>query len=385
MFKFVKSVSFCHIASVMVLLSFLRVPLLIMFDFSDIHFEFYFYFIYAMLAFFSLWGALKRKMPKSLLLCICFVSFVLLNCLRPGVELYVRESIVTLVVFLILPFLIIQYIDNFKKFSLILSVAVFLHYILGIVDCFLFFKTGQAYGKDAMLATYAIAMPTSYYMYRFFVSDEKKTIYLVLTAIGTVLTILSGSRGGLLLFAFSILLGFLHSKNIKSILLPLFFAVLISSYFMSSWLDGLIGGSRIVEVLRDNSLTESDRGTLVWIPVFNAIIDSPIIGWGTFGDRIVNSSHSWAHNFFLELFCDYGLIFGTIFAFWFLSRSYFHIIKNRDQLFVELFLMSFPQLLLSSSYLQSSYFWIYLGFLFACRKRHYIERSKIIDYNRIYG
>lgn len=356
-----------YVICIVIGLAFIRIPFLNMCDFGDIRIESYFNLLYALFVFLSLIAILfsSQSPPFSIWKCMGIVIFVLLNCLRPDLEKYVDESIQALLVFMIIPFLFIQYINDKGLFLKIFNVFIFLHFLLGVEDCLLFMGTGQNYGKDAMLATYAIAIPTSYYLYEFFESDKYKFLYAILAVVGISFSLLSGSRGCLILFVFSVLFGYLHIKEKKSVLYLFFGAAFFLIVFLSSWYDELMEGSRIIEAIQDNKMTSTERGALVWIPVSNAILDSPLIGWGTFGDRIVNSSHSWSHNLFLEVFCDYGIIIGTFFSIWLFSRTYFWTVVKKEKLIVGLFLMGIPQLLISSSFLQSSYFWIYIGFLLA--------------------
>lgn len=253
--------------------------------------------------------------------------------------------------------------DTSGNLYVIFKKYIYIHFFLGVIVSFLFFSTGQGYGADAMVATYAIAPATAYFVYKS-IADNKKGHFVVFAVFGAALTFLCGSRGGILLLGTAGVVGLINSKRRLSVILTVSVVILFLLLYQETNFS-FFSKARLLNDFSERSFLSSEsRKNNVYFPVLSAISDSLLYGWGTFGDRMFVKGHSWSHNIFLEILCDYGLILFLLFFYYFFKRSYMAMFKFKNDLLAVLFLMSFPQLLVSSSFLQSSYFWIYLGVLF---------------------
>jgi O-antigen ligase/tetratricopeptide (TPR) repeat protein len=173
----------------------------------------------------------------------------------------------------------------------------------------------------------------------------------LLLGFGTIIVLasvfLTQSRGGILSISFTLLLYFLllarKQERIQKLtpLILLTCLILIVSWF--SW-------DPIIE--RFNSIFDIEKGRIndgrlpVWLDTFRIIADFPVTGagFGTFANIFPsyktfadNSLYNHAHNDFLELLTDGGLI-GFILASWFigtiLRTGYQQIFSRQDSLSV---------------------------------------------------
>lgn len=358
---------FCIIIAV----AFFRTPLMNVCQFAGYFIsafdklEIVYYVFYAVLLLIGVFVLIAKKINwrRSLFLSLCLVVFVFLACFRGSVFKFAEEDLPTLCLFMFIPLLCTQIKFSQNLFLKVMNYGIAIHFFFGCVASILFIMTGQLYGADGMLATYAVAVPTAYYLYGFFTFSRNNFLFLVLALIGTAFSLYTGSRGGWLILIFSFLFGLKLNKSALKGIIIIVLLIIIMALF-SDKIVGLFVDTRLAELLQDGGMGDTDnRVEMAWKPVIDGFSQSPFLGWGSFGDRIFTGG-SWAHNLFLEILCDYGIVIGGLFCLWFIWKSIIVIVR-RDVLLTVWFIMSVPQLLLSSSIMRSTYFWIYLGFLLA--------------------
>ena len=95
-----------------------------------------------------------------------------------------------------------------------------------------------------------------------------------------------------------------------------------------------------------------------------------LFGTGITSDRLITGV-TYAHNIVLELFVDFGVIFGTMPIIIFIYFLFKAIIKNKDKLVFIFFLLcvGLVPLFVSGSYLEQMWFWILLGVIFKLNKK----------------
>ena len=90
----------------------------------------------------------------------------------------------------------------------------------------------------------------------------------------------------------------------------------------------------------------------------------PMLGYGIGGDRLLLQNNSYVHNIILELFCDFGIIFGSI-IFIYLMRLFIKSILEKNSDFSGVCLIIFPvtvlKLMMSSSYIISPILFLLIG------------------------
>ena len=356
--------------SLLLILTIIKNPLFVLFNFANLEIQNYYYYLYViffvLIVFTSfLWKKHSKGLRKGLKLSLIMTSIVLIGCILTNAQKQLNESFGPLLFFMLIPFNLIQLLRKPFDLKLFLHISIFIHFVIGMLVSYFFNLAGLGYGADGMLASYAISLPSSCYLYWAIIGTKNvnKVIFLILAVLGLYLTFQAGSRGALIPFIFSILLGLLH-KGIDFIKIILLLLILIVIYETSHYWVGFFNESRVAEAFSNGSLTRTtDRSQETWGPVIEAIFSSPLYGWGCFSDRLFTMDNQWAHNLFLEIFCDFGIPLGLWFLFFIIKNIYSFCFKRNNSTITILFLISIPQLLVSSSYLLSTYFWVFLGFL----------------------
>lgn len=367
--------------SVVVILALIKNSLFVLLNFADFGIERIFYMTFAasiLLSFITLLFD-KRQSQKRGVIITCLITFlVIFGCYLSIAHKFVKESFWQLFIFMLIPFNLIQYIKKPYNFSYLIYISIFALYVLGLSISYLFKMMGLGYGADGMLVSYAISIPSAALLYFAFMSRDntKIIIFLVLAIWGVYLTFQGGSRGSLIPIFFALVLGLVQRKiNMK--LVWLFGFILVLLYLNVEFITGLLDESRSFTLLTGGSITQSDdRNSETWGPTINAIFESPLWGWGCFSDRTFTVGEQWAHNIFLEVASNYGLVLGIIFTIFIVRFTGKWCLKRDNKVLTTLFLISMPQLLVSNSYLLSIYFWIFFGFII-----FWTQNSKYFKYN----
>lgn len=367
-----------------IIIALLRNPILILFTYMKIPtIGFVFFstiyiisFLTAMLYVFVICHEYKINQIRFIFI-VCIVIIVLGNCLRLNVQNYAEDGILTVVVFYLLPFSVLMLISDVNNLKNSLKKAIAIHYVIGIVISLLYIATGRGYDANAMLASYMIGLPTACIIFRSVKNENlrftTKIFYLISAIIGIYYTIIGGSRGTLIVFAFAILGAFIYRKNKTKSFCIIIGGILLLMIFENQILNimgNLMGNSRIIQFSLSNQLYVSDGRDKIWKLINNAIFEKPILGWGTYGDRYVikqlgnlGTADYFSHNVFLEILCDYGIIIGGAFCVLIIGGSVYQMVIKKAELLPYVFLLAIPRLLVSSSFLESSYFWVFCGIL----------------------
>ena len=198
-----------------------------------------------------------------------------------------------------------------------------------------------------------------------------------LDLIGGFLVLLSivifGGRGALLsLIILIILLAFFLDRNKKKkmryvmiiiFVLPLLLSVLLSVVDFSD--------SRTVQMLVSGDGSYDSSRSLIWEVLILELSKAPIAGLGMRGDTYIlpnyfedESNVAYAHNIFVELFCDFGIVVGGFIALLLLYLLIKGLVLNykvnpkiKGFIFV-FFCVSFIQLLSSRTYLMENNFYV---------------------------
>ena len=151
-------------------------------------------------------------------------------------------------------------------------------------------------------------------------------------------------------------------------------------YFFDDFLKQYGYSSRLI----DKFLNSSKDGDLFHFSDRSQIINSMIpniklFGQGVYGDRVLNNG-SYSHNFFIEMFVQYGILFSIAILFVFaryIIRTTCLIFKENNrfmQSIVFAFLaIFFGKMMFSSSYLIDSSFWLFLSMISLIQNKHCIK------------
>ena len=237
--------------------------------------------------------------------------------------------------------------------------------------------SGQVLNADNMDASYKVLPSILYLIYWALTKNQAK--YWILAVLGALMSFIYGTRGPILINIVYIAVGLFFLMTIKkssatkviysigffalififstdAILIPL--ALRLSRFF------GRYGFStRIFDYFLVGEITDSNGREELSSRVIEAIKENPIFGYGIMSDRVI--AGNYAHNIFLEFWCDFGVFLGSILlaiVFIIVIRALYITRKHRHFYFVLMIAcLTFVKLLLSGSYLIEPYFFFALG------------------------
>ena len=262
--------------------------------------------------------------------------------------------------------------------------------------------SGRTLSSDNMHAAYNILPSIVYLIYWAF--EKRNVLHWVIAAFAFSLTFIFGTRGAMLaavVFFFAALILHTFRSNstltkIATILVSVISIAILSSsdtvIDIALWLaekSRSAGFStRIFDFIINGELMESAGRERIYDVTLEAINANPLWGYGLFGDRVVAQAtgSNYAHNFFLEVWCQYGLIFGTIILLTIVALCFraLKISWKQDIFYFILMLicMIFTKLMFSGSYAVEPYFFFTLG-LCVHTIRQYKE-LQLLHYETIY-
>lgn len=216
-------------------------------------------------------------------------------------------------------------------------------------------------------------------------SKTRRFFAKALAVLGLIITLIAGARGALVCNIFFICLLVLFSNQFSSrkkfflVMVMAVVAIVIAFYLdkilmgLATYLNSVGIYSRTLSKAVQSSFAEGDDRYELWIPALEATRKSPIWGMGMWGDRPI--VHGYVHNFFVELLCSYGFVFGGIIIVVIIVMVARTLSSGRQittELF-SLFLISLPmglvQLMFSGSYLTNMWFFFFLGLLINCNRQ----------------
>lgn len=268
------------------------------------------------------------------------------------------------------------YLDKFTLTTILLALV---QYIIALQS---------ELSPQYMVFSYNLLFPTVYISLRCMSYFGLKTLFG--TAIGTGLILIAGCRGALVCYLSAILLCVIFSgsvfrlRKVVSILLLLLTIVVISSF----WNEILVAAIKLLELMNIDSRTltmlsnqsffdDSGRSAIQ-----KTIMDN--IGFlpkGLYYDRVV-ADGSYAHNLFLELAIQYGIMLGGSIIVWLcyqVARSVFAVSKDStaSTVLYSLIASGLMKLMFSGSYLLNEpCFWLLIGLILNLYNAKYVKSGK---------
>lgn len=255
-------------------------------------------------------------------------------------------------------------------------------------------SNGEATEDYNMNVAYILLPSVMYLLYYAMYKDRKK--YWAIGIVSSLSLFIFGTRGPLLCVLVFVILYFLHrtliSHKIKNYLLLLLsvaglgFMSLNDSFFKN--LAGVLSkifarfgfSTRIFDFLVAGDATVSTGRDYLTSETIKAIIENPIWGYGFTGDQYLLGVY--CHNIFLELWCHFGVIGGSVILLCLLALSLSALIKSSKSpkvfyFALMLICMVYVKLMLSSSYTLEPFFYFMIGAFVAinrkCKKTKKLE------------
>lgn len=216
----------------------------------------------------------------------------------------------------------------------------------------------------------------------------KNKVSFVFGMLGTIVNILGGTRGSIICIAFFLLFFLFFSKRYKIVLFITFLGcVLFMCYdrilILFAELTRIIGiNSRIIDALNGlnmNSIVSANGRTSITDASLELIKNNPL-GYGFLGERAkLNDAIFWfktngyAHNIFLELLLQFGIVLGTLIIIFMIYKIICFIIRfdcrQENMALAIIFLCYCTHLLVSRSYTTTFEFWAFWGILRSIRRK----------------
>lgn len=315
----------------------------------------------------------------SLMIALSYTYFV-----NPSVGYYIlstsslntfsKSRIVLLLLVYITPFLIA--VSNKIDYDYMLKYLFWCSVILLPLDMVINIKRlTSTKTLDYMTISYQLLFWT---IIAIFYCVEKRKKWPLIIVLPSVLSILTGgSRGALLCLSVTILLVYIfknlladrianHRSRRIFQLVSLIFIIILLVFFnnflleIENTLDSWGIKSRVITRIINASFFDNADRTNIQKELF-PYLNNRVFGYGLYGDRFLTSSGKYAHNFFVELLIDFGVVIGGIIIIALIIntiRAFLICIKKKTT--VALYFLFFSivfiyiKFMISASYLESS-------------------------------
>ena len=210
--------------------------------------------------------------------------------------------------------------------------------------------------------------------------ERKDWVFITL---GIICLILAGTRGPIVCLVAALMFKFIvfeenFRRKITGVFFCIFACVLIYSGLAFQLLALLgktfsnfgISNLRFLDYLNAGMLLDGSGREDFAIRYLEAVKAHPILGYGIGGDRIIITD-VYAHNFFIEVLVEFGVIGGSAFLLWVAYLSFGVLTSpktNIRKMGIGLFCGIIVKLFFSLSYIVSSDFFLFLGLCIAARR-----------------
>lgn len=265
-------------------------------------------------------------------------------------------------------FLCIVSIKNIEVLKKVILKISYLIFALGLLFFILFSFGRISFITYNMSFSYYLLLPTLIFAYK------RNFFHNILMIMTFLLMILFGARGPIfisLIFFIIINIFYFKKRNLWSIipfiLLILFILLTYNINYLSLFIENKIGfNPRTIRLIETGFFDDSGRGGFIR-PVWEQIVNYPFKFNGLFSDRIILPDNAYTHNFFIEFLHNFGLLIGgflIIILLISIIKTYIKINQQDKMFFLFFIFYGFLPLMISSSYLVDSKFWIFLGSMF---------------------
>lgn len=367
-------------------LKFYLIPILNRFGISDPHNGTPVFFVLLALFCVSAWK--NRFKAKDILLYLSFVSLYYLSELfYPNTASFVDE-VKDRVLIQSMPYLFIGLIFCYDRcrnalhlFSLVaIACNVLFFYLMSGMN-----KFDGSLENEQMNAAYWL-LP-SLLIVTFHAFEEKQWIDLLMTVIGTLLLLMMGTRGPIVIYVCFIAAYFVfftntsHPKITKTIVV---LAALIFYWFSDMIALALMGissllglSTRVFEsILEENMFSlqaSSGRDNIISGLMQYLLQHNPWSGFGLGSDIVINGEF-YSHNVFVEMLFSFGFLFGGILLLVILHLIYkaFRSCTSREEILflMALFCSGFMKVCFSSRFIWEPHFYMLIGVCIAIVRKY---------------
>lgn len=322
----------------------------------------------------------QRIRPFLLIFIIGLILVILLNILLVGNNsTYLNSTLNTFFVTIFPIIIIIGCCNNFSFLVLQLTRASVVIICISVLVLMLAIPYGYSY---SMGFANSLIIPIIMMFYSYFKNKNKWS--LLLSMIGIVVIVAMGSRGALLSIGTYFLISMLLNKDSKNYKIKLMITILVCVCCIINFEQILLGISKIFDVFGitsrtlnlflDDSNNMSGR-EIIYSNIQKEIVNNPFKIRGIAGEYAITGD-TYAHNIFLELLSQFGIIFGgasIVGIVYLIIKNIFFMQESIVRDIIIIFLAaSIPLLLVSGSLWINVYFWMWItlniGYKYFIRK-----------------
>lgn len=262
--------------------------------------------------------------------------------------------------------------------SLFGAIAVFAYQIYSLL-------LGRELGNDNMYTAYNVLPSVLYLIY--WALENKKPKYWLISAAAVAMIFLFGTRGPVLATLVFLLLGIFFTiinqrSQLARVLYLIMFAVVIvvvgsknfllnTAEFLAEKFEDIGFSTRIFDRFIAGEIADGSGREVLYSKILDAIKVRPVLGYGLMGDRVILGFY--VHNLFLELWCHYGVILGSVIILTMISVPVAALIKSRrSDMFGFVLMLScmvFVKLMFTGSYLEEPYMFFLIGVSLGINRR----------------
>lgn len=325
---------------------------------------------------------LKHKFQQTHLILILFITGYLINFIvYPDLWglAFTNFSNITANPFFyfiigLVSFLIALKIKNFEIFYIYLVFSSKLIIPLSILEYFYLINDGRE--VQYLVYSYKILLFITVLLLRFF--ESKDWTAGIIGLFGLLFILLIGSRGAFVSCISSILVFFILGGyfNLRKKIIMFFTSTFLLIvlwlnieniiFFLVSLANRFQLNSRTLSLIVEGNVTIDSGRTEIISKFWNNL---SFFGEGLYSDYV---DGSYAHNLFVEILYQWGIIYGTIviaFILYFFLKGIRSSDPYRRFVIISLLSVGFFKLMFSNSYLMEVNFWILLGFCLSSLKK----------------
>jgi hypothetical protein len=303
---------------------------------------------------------------------IVLFVFILHYLVFPANRIYLKELVFPLFFMCLPAFIYSMSLNDYTMFKQVMKKASMIVFVIGAALGGLILSGRSSAGTYSMSLSYYMLLPTIMFLDELL---ERFSIKLLLfTSISLLVILALGSRGAVLCIIVFVFLKFIR-LNIR-----FYYQKFLANF--SIFCAGLLGFAfldRILKVLnnilmgfgiRSRSISLFLKGEIylsgrhkIYRVLIDKISENPILGIGIGGDRQVIGG-GYAHNIFLELLADFGVIVGSLVGvaiLIFIVIALFIKDQEKRNMMIIWTSLGFVHLMVSSSYLTDMKFAILMG------------------------
>jgi hypothetical protein len=321
---------------------------------------------------------INRNLRLILSTYIIFILLLLFSYINYNNRDYIISESFFLLFVSIPVFLSAASVRNIEILKDVLLKVSYIILIIGVI-LILYILTGKIdFTSYSMSLSYYLLLPTLVFIY------QEKITYKFLSVLSLLIILFLGSRGPFIfaLFYYAVITllsiklnSFKSYLSIGFLFIILILIISVDAINLLSFVENVLGiNSRTLNMLISGTIdSDSGRGDIAKIVIDN-ILNNNLWGYGIYGDRYFLNG-TYAHNIFLEVWLDFGIILGTLvllFLIVFFTKMFLR--SNDKKLFLLFFSLGFMPLLVSGTYLGKIEFSILMGFLIIINNRHHKNR-----------